>query len=46
MIAPRPRTVLLITSAAAFLSSLDLFIVNLAFPDIRADFPGTDLGQI
>ncbi|MHC1561662.1 MFS transporter [Actinomycetospora sp. C-140] len=44
--AVRPRTVLLITSAAAFLSSLDLFIVNLAFPDIRADFPGTDLGQI
>jgi EmrB/QacA subfamily drug resistance transporter len=42
----RPRTVLLITSAAAFLSSLDLFIVNIAFPDIRADFPGTDLGQI
>jgi EmrB/QacA subfamily drug resistance transporter len=41
-----PRAVLLVTSAAAFLSSLDLFIVNLAFPDIRADFPGTDLGQI
>ena len=41
-----PRTVLLITSAAAFLSSLDLFIVNIAFPDIRADFPGTDLGDI
>ncbi|WP_433781705.1 MFS transporter [Actinomycetospora sp. CA-101289] len=44
--ATRPRTVLLITSAAAFLASLDLFIVNIAFPDIRADFPGTDLGQI
>lgn len=41
-----PRTVLLITSAAAFLSSLDLFIVNIAFPDIRADFPGTDLGAL
>ncbi|WP_328306656.1 MFS transporter [Actinomycetospora sp. NBC_00405] len=41
-----PRTVLLITSAAAFLSSLDLFIVNIAFPDIRADFPGSDLGDI
>ncbi|MEJ2867696.1 MFS transporter [Actinomycetospora sp. OC33-EN08] len=38
--------VLTITSAAAFLSSLDLFIVNIAFPDIRADFPGTDLGQM
>ena len=44
--APRPGAVLLITSAAAFLSSLDLFIVNIAFPDIRADFPGTDLGQM
>ncbi|MDD7940569.1 MFS transporter [Actinomycetospora lutea] len=41
-----PRTVLLITSAAAFLSSLDLFIVNLAFPAIRADFPGSDLGAL
>ena len=43
---PRPGAVLLITSAAAFLSSLDLFIVNIAFPDIRASFPGTDLGQM
>ena len=42
----RPGAVLLVTSAAAFLSSLDLFIVNIAFPDIRADFPGTDLGQM
>ncbi|MFE7202684.1 DHA2 family efflux MFS transporter permease subunit [Pseudonocardia alni] len=46
MTAPRPGAVLLITSAAAFLSSLDLFIVNIAFPDIRASFPGTDLGQM
>jgi len=44
--APHPRAVLLITSAAAFLVSLDLFIVNIAFPDIRADFPDTDLGQM
>ncbi|HEY2191208.1 MAG TPA: DHA2 family efflux MFS transporter permease subunit [Actinomycetospora sp.] len=42
----RPGAVLVVTSAAAFLSSLDLFIVNIAFPDIRADFPGTDLGQM
>src|ERR1700712_2402895 len=42
----RPGAVLLVTSAAAFLSSLDLFIVNIAFPDIRASFPGTDLGQM
>ncbi len=44
--APRPTLVLVIVSAAAFLSSLDLFIVNIAFPAIRADFPGTDLGQM
>lgn len=43
---PAPTTVLLVTSAAAFLSSLDLFIVNIAFPAIRADFPGSDLGQL
>lgn len=43
---PKPAVVLLISSAAAFLSSLDLFIVNIAFPDIRASFPGTDLGQL
>ena len=42
----RPGLVLAVTSAAAFLASLDLFIVNIAFPDIRADFPGTDLGQM
>lgn len=43
---PAPTTVLLVTSAAAFLSSLDLFIVNIAFPAIRADLPGSDLGQL
>jgi len=32
-----------VVSAAVFLSSLDLFIVNIAFPAIRADFPGTRL---
>jgi EmrB/QacA subfamily drug resistance transporter len=41
-----PTAVLLVTSAAAFLSSLDLFIVNIAFPAIRTDFPGSDLGQL
>ncbi|TCK25179.1 MFS transporter [Pseudonocardia endophytica] len=41
--APRPGTVLLVVSAAAFLASLDLFVVAIAFPAIRADFPGTDL---
>ncbi len=42
----RPGLVLVVVSAAAFLSSLDLFIVNIAFPAIRADFPGTDLGEM
>ncbi|MEA2124722.1 MAG: hypothetical protein QOI80_1504 [Solirubrobacteraceae bacterium] len=32
-----------IVSAGVFLSSLDLFIVNIAFPDIHADFEGTTL---
>jgi EmrB/QacA subfamily drug resistance transporter len=44
--APRPTLVLVIVSAAAFLSSLDLFIVNIAFPAIRTAFPGTDLAQL
>ncbi|MET0189088.1 MAG: MFS transporter [Pseudonocardia sediminis] len=44
--APHPTAVLVIVSSAAFLSSLDLFIVNIAFPDIRADFPGSDLGAL
>lgn len=35
-----PATVLLV-GVGAFLATLDLFIVNIAFPDIRADFPGT-----
>src|SRR4051794_16194214 len=33
--------VLAVVSTAVFMSSLDLFIVNIAFPDIRSDFPGT-----
>ncbi len=38
--------VLSITSAAAFLATLDLFIVNIAFPSISAAFPGTDFSQM
>jgi EmrB/QacA subfamily drug resistance transporter len=34
-------TTLVLVGAGAFLATLDLFIVNIAFPDIRADFPGT-----
>ncbi|GAB2966034.1 MFS transporter [Amycolatopsis acidiphila] len=43
MTASRPGAVLLVVSAAAFLATLDLFIVNIALPDIRASFPGSDL---
>lgn len=42
----RPGAVLVITSSAAFLATLDLFIVNIAFPAISADFPDTDFGQM
>jgi EmrB/QacA subfamily drug resistance transporter len=44
--APRPGLVLLLVSAASFLASLDLFIVNIAFPEIRLAFPGGDLGSL
>src|SRR3954453_1620456 len=40
--APSPRRVLLVVSAAVFIASLDLFIVNIAFPDIPADLGGSD----
>jgi EmrB/QacA subfamily drug resistance transporter len=38
--------VLVVVSAAAFLASLDLFIVNIAFPVIRSAFPGGDLAAL
>jgi EmrB/QacA subfamily drug resistance transporter len=38
--------VLMVVSAAVFMSSLDLFIVNIAFPDIQRDFGGTSLGSL
>ena len=42
----RRGAVLSITSAAAFLATLDLFIVNIAFPSISAAFPRTDFSQM
>ena len=33
--------ILLVLSAAVFMASLDLFIVNIAFPDIQGNFRGT-----
>src|ERR1700712_2717276 len=35
---PRTTPVLLVVSAATFLASLDLFIVNIAFPAMSRDF--------
>lgn len=40
----RAIATVLVVSAAAFLASLDLFIVNIAFPDIRKAFHTDDLG--
>ena len=38
--------ILTILSAAAFVASLDLFIVNVAFPDIGRDFAGSSLSDL
>jgi EmrB/QacA subfamily drug resistance transporter len=43
---PHRYRVLLIVSAATFVSSLDLFIVNIAFPSIQRDFAGTTDAQL
>ena len=37
-----PQRTLIVVSVAVFMASLDLFIVNIAFPDIQADLGGTD----
>ena len=43
----QPRwKVLIVVSVAVFMASLDLFIVNIAFPDIRADFDGTSVAGV
>lgn len=46
MRAASPRAVLIVLSLAAFMASLDLFIVNVAFDDIRRDFGGTSLADL
>jgi EmrB/QacA subfamily drug resistance transporter len=38
--------VLLVTSVAVFMGFLDVTIVNIAFPDIEASFPGTSLASL
>jgi len=40
------RATVVVVSAAAFLASLDLFIVNIAFPAIRKAFDTADLGAM
>src|SRR6476469_3171941 len=42
----RPGAVLAVLSAAAFMASLDLFIVNVAFDGIRADFSSSSLSDL
>ena len=44
--ATRARRVLAVVGLAVFLSVLDLFIVNIAFPDLRRDFPGAGLSGL
>jgi EmrB/QacA subfamily drug resistance transporter len=44
--ARRARATVVVVSAAAFLASLDLFIVNIAFPEIRTAFGNADLGAM
>src|SRR2546423_2478361 len=38
--------VLIVVSAAVFMASLDLFIVNIAFPAIEHDFGGTSVASL
>lgn len=42
----RPGVVLAVLSLAAFMASLDLFIVNVAFDDIQHSFAGASLGDL
>src|SRR3954470_10676749 len=42
----RPWKVLAVVSVAVFMVSLDLFIVNVAFPDIERDFAGTSVATV
>jgi EmrB/QacA subfamily drug resistance transporter len=42
----RPGRVLAVVSAAVFMASLDLFVVNIAFPDIAKDFSSSSLADL
>ncbi|MGH2550690.1 MAG: MFS transporter, partial [Thermomicrobiales bacterium] len=43
---PSPNLVLAIASIGVFMTVLDLFIVNVAFPDIQRDFDGSTLSKL
>jgi EmrB/QacA subfamily drug resistance transporter len=43
---PREWQVLLVTTVAVFMAFLDVTIVNVAFPSIVADFPGSSLADL
>jgi EmrB/QacA subfamily drug resistance transporter len=43
---PRRWKVLLVTAVAVFMGFLDVTIVNIAFPDLRADFRGSSLASL
>src|SRR5689334_2896205 len=42
----RTGLVLAVVSAAVFMASLDLFVVNIAFPDIQRNFGETSLANL
>jgi EmrB/QacA subfamily drug resistance transporter len=42
----RPGLILAVLAGAAFMASLDVFIVNVAFPDIGGDFHGVALSNL
>src|SRR3954451_2235761 len=45
-IALHPRRTFLMVSVGVFASLLDLFIVNIAFPDLQRDFAGAGLSEL
>jgi EmrB/QacA subfamily drug resistance transporter len=43
---PQRWTIMVVLSAVAFMAQLDLFIVNVAIPDLGRSFPGQGLGNL
>jgi MFS family permease len=43
---PSSAVVLVVLCFAQFMAALDLIVVNVAFPSIAADFPGSSLSQL